>query len=140
MLDKLAIQNRLNEIQKRRSLLEDYALMDSDTFCLDFNNHELALRHLQVAIEAVIDVAKIIISANKLHKPLETKEYFDILVKEKIIDANLASKLKSATGFRNIVVHSYLDIDLDKVYEFIQNDLIDFDLYTEAVFRYLKRV
>lgn len=140
MLDKLAVENRLNEIQKRRVLLENYVGMDSSTFCLNFDDHELALRHLQVAIEACVDVAKIIISSNGFKKPLDIKNYFDSLAEEKIIGKGLAEKLKSAVGFRNIVVHSYLDIDMEKAYAFIHNDLLDLDLYVEAVYQYLKKL
>ena len=60
-------------------------------------------RYFEKIIEAVVDLAFLIIKEQGLKLPEEEKEAFDILALEKIIDKELAEKLKDAKGMRNIM-------------------------------------
>lgn len=137
MLDKLAVKQRVEEIQRRRSLLVDYKEMDFEEFSSNIKHYELAIRHLQVAIEACLDVAKMLISANGFDRPLDLRESFGVLAKKGVIKPDLAKRLTKAVGLRNIVVHSYPETDLNYIYEAIKNDLSDFDAFVESIENYL---
>ena len=41
-------------------------------------------------------------------------------------------------GFRNIIAHDYVDIDYDKVYDILQNRLIDIEEFLEVVNKFTK--
>jgi len=62
-----------------------------------------------------------------------------IQIKHEAARKSYQPDVKSAVGFRNIVVHSYLEVDLEKAHTFIRNELVDFDLYTQAIYEYLKK-
>ena len=95
-------------------------------------------RYFQLSAEASIDIGEIIISEKKLKTPLSHREVFDILGSEKIISITLAESFSEIAGFRNILVHDYVEIDLERMYEYLQNNLNDFDKFIKATAKFLK--
>lgn len=96
-------------------------------------------RYLQLASEAAIDIGEIIISELKLPAPATNKEIFEILGKQKIIPLKLANNFSNIAKFRNILVHDYLEIDLQKMYNYLQKDLSDFEKFIMAVAKFVKK-
>lgn len=96
-------------------------------------------RYLQLASEAAIDIGEIIISELKLPAPVTNKEIFEILGKQRIISLKLADNFSNIAKFRNILVHDYLKIDLQKMYDYLQKDLSDFEKFITAVAKFIKK-
>lgn len=48
-----------------------------------------------------------------------------MLQEEDVLDADLAARLKRWMGFRNVLVHFYMDIDHGRSYDAIVEDLGD---------------
>ena len=84
--------------QKKEELLGDPYLQD------------IIERNLEVAAQAVIDIANRIISIDRLEKPRDYYEAILRLGEVGILPMDFAQKLAPIAGFRNILVHSYLDI------------------------------
>ena len=80
-------------------------------------------RYFEKIIEAVVDLAFLIVKEKRLRIPREDKEAFDILSREKIISQELAEKLKDAKGMRNVIAHEYGQIDDNLVFHSITEDL-----------------
>lgn len=139
MLDRAVIEDRIKEIRKRRKLLQEYAQMSFEKFSSELQIYELALRHLQVAIQACIDTGKHIAAVNNFEAPEKSSKIFSVLAKHKIIKRSLAERLNQAGGVRNILVHEYLGVDLKKIYEHLQKDLADFDQFVVEIGRYLEK-
>jgi len=53
------------------------------------------------------------------------------------MDEDLAEKWKSMVGFRNILVHEYVDIDRRTVYDILQNALRDLEALKRVFARFL---
>lgn len=58
---------------------------------------------------------------------------FDALGELKIIESELAVRMKKAVGFRNIAVHSYQAIDWEIVFSICHQNLDDFKRFARAV-------
>lgn len=80
-------------------------------------------RNLEVSAQAVIDIANRIISIEGLEKPRDYYEAIIRLGKSDILPQNFAQNLAPIAGFRNILVHDYMDINWDEVY----NNLLQID-------------
>jgi uncharacterized protein YutE (UPF0331/DUF86 family) len=79
---------------------------------------ELHVEHaLQLAIQACIDVGAHLVSELGLPTPDDYGQIFESLGNAGRIDRELAGRLSRAVGMRNLLVHEYLDIDLDRVWE-----------------------
>ncbi|MBC7075622.1 MAG: DUF86 domain-containing protein [Syntrophomonadaceae bacterium] len=81
--------------------------------------------NLQRACEAVISLAMHIVAERGLGVPQFSREAFDLLEQNGIIEKALAKKLKAMVGFRNIAIHDYQKIDLDILQGIIETNLDD---------------
>ncbi len=110
--------NRINEEYENNSEnLEDYRRLD----CIVLN--------LQRACEATIDIAMYIVSTRKLGIPQTKKEAFKKLEENNIISKDMSKNMQNMTGFRNIAIHDYKEINEEILKEVIEkhlNDLLEF--------------
>ncbi len=88
---------------------------------------------LQIAIQAVIDIANHIVSDNHLGQPETNRELFALLERYGWITADFARLLSDMTSFRNILVHGYDEVDLSIVEKILENHLGDLLLFVETV-------
>ncbi|MCX7904370.1 MAG: DUF86 domain-containing protein [Caloramator sp.] len=119
---------RINEVYENNpENLKDYTKQDS------------IILNLQRASEACIDIAMHICSEEKLGIPQNSRDAFELLEENKIIDFKLLRKLKAMVGFRNIAVHDYQSINIEIVKNIIENHLQDFIDFKNVILKYIKR-
>jgi len=112
-------------------------MTDERRFVADPLVYGNAERYLQLAIQAVLDISHHIVADRNLALPADSKSLFDTLAREKVISRQLAAKLASMAGFRNVLVHEYLEIDRRRVYRALKTELRDFESFIRAVTRLL---
>ena len=134
MVDQNIIQARIEKIRESIARLRKFGTMSEDQFCEDDDSTKLAERHLEIAIQAAIDIGHHVIADMDLGLPQDYKDVFRILAKHNIISSHLGKKLESMTGMRN-VVHDYLQLDVHRIYAAIKNDLGDLDEFIAAILR-----
>lgn len=76
---------------------------------------------LQLAIQAVLDIASHVVSARRFGEPTTNRNLFDLLEREQWIPAELAARLRDMAGFRNVVVHGYESVDLAVVRDILDH-------------------
>ncbi len=81
-----------------------------------------AERDFQVAIQATLDIASIILADQAVKMPRDYKDLFPTLAEIGVLPADLARKLIGMAGFRNVLVHLYLEVDLQRVYRYLQGE------------------
>ena len=86
-------------------------------------------RLLQVSIECVIDICGLMVIGLRLGLPAEEDDLFEKLEQAGIISSSRNESLKKMKAFRNILVHEYGHIDDMIVYEVLQNNLNDFEIF-----------
>lgn len=96
-------------------------------------------RTLQIDIEACLDLANHIISEKGFREPSSNADTFYILCENKIIPMPFFNKLKDMASFRNLMVHNYAKVDVEKVYGILKRHLKDFDMYLSYVIEFLER-
>ena len=138
MVDRHVVRARIGKIREYVTLLRKIRrLADEARFVKDPLIHGNAERYLQLAIQGVLDISNHVVADMGLSLPTDNKEMFDLLAKRRIVSSRLAKKLVSMAGFRNILVHEYLEIDRRRVYQVLTNELQDFDRFIRAVTRLL---
>lgn len=101
----------------------------------DYTKQDSVILNIQRACEASIDLAMHMVSEKKLGIPQSSREVFDILEKNNIINSSLREKLKAMVGFRNIAVHDYQKINLIIVQKIIENNLDDLESFCKIILR-----
>lgn len=87
--------------------------------------------NLQRACELSIDLAMHIVRTKKLGIPKQSRDAFNFLAENNVINAELAEKLGNMVGFRNIAIHEYQKLNMEIVKHIIENDLIIFSKLTQ---------
>lgn len=99
--------------------------------------HHLAERYLHLACEAVLDIAQHVIADRGYPQASSYRHAIEMLEEEGILDEDLSERLQRWMGFRNVLVHLYLEIDHSRVYDAIQGDLGDLGAFAAAMSRFL---
>ena len=94
-------------------------------------------RNLEVAAQCCLDIANRIISLEAARKPRDYYEGIIRLGEIGVLPADFARHFAPIAGFRNILVHEYLDLDWDEIYANLQT-LDDIYVFAEWVRRWLK--
>lgn len=137
MVDRNIVQARVEKIRESVARLRAFAAIDELSFCNDPDACALAERHLQIAIQAAIDIGHHIVADMDLGLPQDYKDVFRILAKNDVVTEELGRKLELMTGMRNILVHDYLQIDASRIYAVLQTGLADFDEFVGAILKLL---
>ncbi|TYO96537.1 type VII toxin-antitoxin system HepT family RNase toxin [Desulfallas thermosapovorans] len=99
----------------------------------DYTKQDSIVLNIQRACEAAIDLAMHIVAERDLGLPQSSREAFDLLQQNGIINRELSAKLKAMVGFRNIAVHDYQALNLDVVQNIINKHLTDFSAFAGRV-------
>lgn len=70
-----------------------------------------------MAIQAAIDIAVHIVAEETGATPETYGQAFEMLGESGILDGDLAGDLRRAAGLRNVLVHGYLDVDPEQVWD-----------------------
>jgi uncharacterized protein YutE (UPF0331/DUF86 family) len=105
--------------------------VDKDEFVREPALHDLAERYLHLAVEACLDLANHWIAVRSLPTPDANRDTFTILERAGELSSELADRLRGWAGFRNILVHEYLEIDHSIAYHAIRNELGDLDTFAQ---------
>ena len=99
----------------------------------DVKDERFVEHTLQLAIQAAIDVASHILSDDRLGEPETSRDVFRLLGRTGILPLALTARLEDMAGFRNMVVHGYLDVDLGIVRDIVDNHLDDLLQFATAI-------
>jgi len=94
-----------------------------------------AERWLQLAAECALDLAHHLIADRGWRTPASYRDAFRVLAEEGVLTQDLAGRMELWAGLRNVLVHLYLDVDHERLWEIIQHDLDDLVRLAEALVR-----
>lgn len=117
------IKDKINEVHLYLDELSKIAPNEFDDYKSNNVLKAACERYFEKIIEAIMDIAFMVIVKRKLRMPEDDIDAFKILLEHKIIDEELCKKLKQAKGMRNILAHQYGTIKDEIVFEAIKEEL-----------------
>jgi uncharacterized protein YutE (UPF0331/DUF86 family) len=96
-------------------------------------------RLLQLCIECVIDMCRILVSGLRLGLPADENDLFEKLNKNGIVTSSVTRLLRQMRGFRNILVHEYASVDDELVFKYGKTRLGDFEKIRKQILDVLSR-
>jgi uncharacterized protein YutE (UPF0331/DUF86 family) len=125
VIDAEVLRLRIEALLEYLVRVDRFKEMERERFMADPDTHHLAERYLQLGVEAALDIAHHIIADRGYGVPASYREAFVILCKQGVVPSALATRLQWWAGFRDVLVHSYLEIDHGLAWDAIQSDLED---------------
>jgi uncharacterized protein YutE (UPF0331/DUF86 family) len=121
------IRKRLNKLDEYLSVLSKVQCNGFEEFIADPEHYGSAERFLHLAVEAVTDIGNHIVADLELGTVNSYRDIPAILADKGYINHELEEKWVRMIGFWNTLVHEYIDIDRQIVYDVLTNHLDDFE-------------
>ena len=137
MVDKDLILAKAGSVKRHLNRVFEKCNIDLKTFLKDIDIQESILFNIQMAVQNCIDIAAHIISDEGFGVPGSTNEMFYLLEENGYLDNEITEKMVKAVGLRNLVVHEYGKIDLDRIFEVAHKDISDLNEYLKSIFKKL---
>lgn len=100
-----------------------------------YDRQDVIVLNLIRACEQAIDMANRMTFLRRLEIADDTATVFINLGRAGLIPATLAESMRRMVGFRNIAVHEYQALDLDKVMHIIGHGLDDLFAFSQAMLK-----
>lgn len=123
------LRNLRDYLEKLHFLAE----LPKEELLSDFTKIESAKYLLQVSIQTCIDIANHIIAEEDFDTPNNYYDAFVELSRNEIIPTSFLPTLKKMVDFRNRVVHLYWIVDEQLVSKILQENLGDFETFTQYI-------
>ncbi len=94
-----------------------------------------AERWLHLAAECVLDLSHHLIAERGWRAPSSYRDAIRVLAENGVFAEPLASELEQWAGLRNVLVHLYLDVDHEVLFDILVNDLEQLERFALAVSR-----
>ncbi len=132
-----AIEARLRRLQQVVRRLRRYRDRGADLLRSDEDLQWLVERGLHLGCEIVLDVSNHVLAGAFSRTPETYEQILDGLAAEAVLSAGLRAELKGLGGFRNVLVHDYLDVDPERVIAALARAPERFEAFAAEVHRWL---
>lgn len=131
------VRKRLNKLDAYLVILHNLQKYSREAFLANPERYGSAERFMQLAIEAIGDLGNHVIADLSLGVVNWHSDIPTLLAAGGYITAEQRDTWISMIGFRNILVHDYLDIDRDIVYNVLHEHLDDIEALRRVFAQFL---
>lgn len=131
------VRKRLNKLDEYLAILRELQKYSFEEFIADPERYGSTERFLQLAIENLGDLGNHAIADLALGVVNWHSDIPELLAEQDYLGEELKETWLRMIGFRNILVHEYLDIDRRVVYRVLQNHLDDIAALREVFAQFL---
>jgi uncharacterized protein YutE (UPF0331/DUF86 family) len=139
-VDREKINKLVSELRKALRLLQELQARDRGEFLRSEHEKSSAKYNFIVAVEAAIDICNHLIAALRLRAPDSYADTFKVLQEAGAFTADFSARLMDMARFRNRLLHFYLGVDDDMLWEILQEGPADLEAFTRALGDFLKRI
>ena len=101
----------------------------------DYTKQDSIILNIQRLAEAAIDIAMHIVAKLDLGVPQNSRDAFQFLAENNLIEEKMAEKLKAMVGFRNIAVHEYQKLNLKIVEAVIESEIEEVKNFSQLIIK-----
>ena len=135
LVDADVLRRKTEQVLHHCARLDGRSTLVAAELGADEDLRNAVLMDLQQAIQACIDLAVHACVDDALGAPASSADAFALIARHGTIDDALARRLTGAAGLRNLIVHQYADIDLERIVRIIHDDLDDLRRFVAALRR-----
>ena len=137
MIRPEVVRKRLKKLDEYLTILRGLQVYELEEFTNIPERYGSAERFLHLVIETIIDLGNHTIAGLQLGEVNWYSDIPQLLFEADYIDAELTEKWTRMIGFRNVLVHDYLNVDREIVYDILQNGLEDFETIKQVFAHFL---
>ena len=138
-MDPEVVERRLRRLLEAVEVLKDYQRLSVEELAATPQVYWAVQHGLQICIQAVLDIATHLVAASGARIGDNYRSYIVALGALGVVPNEFAQRLAAMAGFRNILVHEYLDVDLGEVHRVLTQNLGDFQEFARYILEYLSK-
>ena len=131
------VLERLRRLRQVIANLEAVRKLSREELGASFRHYWLAERGLQLAAEILFDIGNHVLAGRFDVSPSTYEEIVRMLTEKQVLSIELGDRLRGLGGFRNILVHDYLELSQDLLYGFLQDELECFGAFADQIESFL---
>jgi len=140
MLRREAIEERLKQLDEILQELSRYQDMAWENFRRDISLRWIIERGLIAAASIIFDISDHILAGHFGLYAETYEESLESLRDKEVLSEGLYGQIKGLGGFRNILVHHYLEIDPREVFDNFRKALVVFPHWGREILNWLDTV
>ncbi|MBI4276414.1 DUF86 domain-containing protein [Candidatus Uhrbacteria bacterium] len=129
---------KLRVLDEYLAHLGELRSIDKQDFLKEYRAYGTAEHYLHLSIEVLLDVARLLTIVYQLPRPEDPSAAFHIVHERGILNDDLLTALAGVNSFRNILIHEYETVEMERVYQYLQENLNQFTEFKHQVLRFLK--
>ncbi len=133
MVDREELAKYIQDLQGYLAHLAELQQYSEPEFLSDWRIHDLADRQLHLALETFLTVGEAVISGCGFRRPNTYADIPKVLYQNQVIGKQLTDQLVDLARFRNVLVHDYLALDHERVYQHVHTDAAIIGEFIDAV-------
>lgn len=137
-IDAQVVRRHLIALDEALVTLRTYGGVPASDLESDREKRWVVERGLQLCAQNVLDIATHI-AAGTGHDVPDYGAAIDRLVDAAVLPKEFAARFRALAGFRNVLVHGYLDVDMTVVHRLLNDDLEDFTEFARYVNAFIDR-
>ena len=138
MIDPEAVQALLQSLSEYTEDLRSYQQLSHDEVVADRNYQSMIRYAMQTAIQCVVDIANHLLIGGDLEQPSDSRSAILGLGRQGILPQDFAQELTGMPGLRNVIVHRYMTVDHELIYQFLHRCVADFETFSQHIVEYLQ--
>lgn len=139
MVDSERLARYIRDLETYLKQAQELQKTDKKELLSDWRIYDLVDRKLHLILETFLSIGEVIISEYKFRKPDTYADIPKIMIENGVIPEDLGNKLIDLAKFRNVLVHEYLFIDHERVYEHLHGDLAIIQEFLNTIKEFIKK-
>jgi uncharacterized protein YutE (UPF0331/DUF86 family) len=131
--------NKFASIEKCIKRINDEYIACAGDIGNDILRQDSIVLNLERACEQCFDMGQRVIREKKLDLAKEYRDIFLILAKNKIIPKDLSESLQKMVGFRNLAIHEYTAIDIERLKYIIEHRVKELSLFARTLITFMDK-
>jgi len=136
-LDLSLIERRLAMILEENEFLKSIKKQNYNEFLNDGKSLRSTARAIETIAQSIIDICSHIVAQKHFGISDTYKGTIELVTQHHIISMDLATNLQKVVAMRNVLVHQYLDIDFEIVWNAIDTLLVDTHTFVQEIKKHL---
>ena len=136
-MDKLVIERKLDSLYRCLNRVSEKCPANVADLLADLDLQDVIVLNLSRAVQMCVDLGAHMLSSLDQPPPNTMGETFDRMADAKVLDRQLADRMKKSVGFRNIAVYNYDDLDWAIVHAIASRHVADFRAFAAVIVRSL---
>ena len=132
------IEQHIQNMEEALTELGRYGNISFEEFQRDLSLRWIVEKGLEILIQNLLDIGAHLLASQIKN---DWEDYGEVILKmgkHRVIPQAFSDKIKGMAGLRNILIHEYLKIDLDKLFDYLKYRLEDFVLFIQYIRAYQK--